>query len=99
MKNSDQIKLFGLNNLAVEAAIKGAEQKTGIEFRPPPQNRGQDEEYYPQFPAEIRREAEQMARQYELCCCLETSIRQLVVDTLKAQPDVAADWWNKMVPE
>jgi hypothetical protein len=99
MKIEDQVKLFGLNNLSIEAAIKETERQLGIPFRQPAlsYDNDKDEEFYPQFPEGIRRQAESMARHYEIFYCLETSIRQLIADRLKEE--VGADWWDKSVPE
>jgi hypothetical protein len=93
----DQIKLFGLNNLSIEAAIKKTEKQLGIPFRQIALNKDKDEEFYPQFPEHVRREAEGMARHYEIFYCLETSIRQLIADRLKEE--IGTDWWEKSVPE
>jgi Swt1-like HEPN len=97
VKIDDQIKLFGLNNLSIEAGIKKTEKQLGIVFRQAALNEDKDEEFYPQFPEHIRREAEGMARHYEIFYCLETSIRQLIADRLKEE--VGTDWWEKSVPE
>lgn len=97
MKIDDQIKLFGLNNLSIEAGIKKTEKQLGILFRQTALNEDKDEEFYLQFPEHIRREAEGMARHYEIFYCLETSIRQLIADRLKEE--VGTDWWEKSVPE
>jgi hypothetical protein len=97
MKIDDQIKLFGLNNLSIEAAIKRTEKELGVPFRQAALNEDKDEEFYPQFPEHIRREAESMARHYEIFYCLETSIRQLIGDRLKEE--IGTDWWNNSVPE
>jgi hypothetical protein len=97
LKIEDQIKLFGLNNLSIDAAIKKAEKEIGVPFRQVGPNEDKDEEFYPQFPEHIRREAESMARQYEIFYCLETSIRQLIADRLKEE--IGVDWWEQSVPE
>jgi Swt1-like HEPN len=97
VKIDDQIKLFGLNNLSIEAGIKKTEKQLGIVFRQAALNEDKDEEFYPQFPEHIRREAEGMARHYEIFYCLETSIRQLIADRLREE--VGTDWWEKSVPE
>jgi hypothetical protein len=93
----DQIKLFGLNNFSIEAAIKQTEKQLGIPFRQAALNEDKDEEFYPQFPEHIRREAEGMARHYEIFYCLETSIRQLIADRLKEE--IGTDWWERSVPD
>lgn len=97
MRVEDQIKLFGLNNLSIDAAIKKAEKDIGIPFRQVVPNEDKDEEFYPQFPEHIRREAESMARHYEIFYCLETSIRQLIADRLREE--IGTDWWSQSVPE
>lgn len=97
MKIEDQIKLFGLNNLSIDAAIKKVEKEIGIPFCQVRPNEDKDEEFYPQFPEHIRREAESMARHYEIFYCLETSIRQLIADRLKEE--IGVDWWDQSVPE
>jgi Swt1-like HEPN len=97
MKIEDQVKLFGLNNLAIESTIRKTEKQLGIAFREAAPNEDRDDEYYPQFPENIRREAASMARHYEIFYCLETSIRQLIVDRLNEE--AGADWWEKVVPE
>ena len=97
MDVGDQIKLFGLNNLAIEAELKKVEKTLGFPIRKSDDAADKDEEFYPQFPEHIRREAEDMARHYEVFYCLETSIRQLISDRLKEE--IGSDWWDKGVPE
>jgi len=97
MDVSDQIKLFGLNNLAIEAELKKVEKKLGFPVRVVDELEDKDNEFYPQFPEHIRREAQEMARHYEIFYCLETSIRQLIGDRLKEE--IGPDWWNRGVPE
>lgn len=97
MEIEDQIKLFGLNNLAIDAELKNTEKQIGIPFRANFETMDKDEEFYPQFPENIRREAEAMARHYEIFYCLETSIRQLIMERLKEE--AGTDWWETSVPE
>lgn len=97
MKIEDQIKLFGLNNLSIEAALRQVEKEIGISVRRVMSNEDKDNEFYPQFPEHIRREAATMARHYEIFYCLETSIRQLIADRLKEE--IGTDWWAQSVPE
>ena len=93
----ERVKLFGLNNLAIEAALNNTERQLGFPVRQTPLTDDRDEEFYPQFPEHIRREAAAMARHYEVFYCLETSIRQLVADRL--QDEIGAGWWEQSVPE
>lgn len=48
--------------------------------------------YYPQFALDIRAEAAEMARHYELFYSLETSIRRLVSSTIE-ESEKKDDWW------
>jgi hypothetical protein len=97
VKTEDQIKLFGLNNLSIDAGIRNVEKHTGILFQQIPLDSAKDNDFYPQFPEHIRREAAAMARHYEIFYCLESSIRQLVVERLKEES--GPEWWEKSVPE
>ena len=49
--------------------------------------------YYPQFDSDIRAEALDMAKHYELFYSLETSIRRLVSSTIE-DSEKSEDWWN-----
>jgi Swt1-like HEPN len=97
VKTEDQIKLFGLNNLSIDAGIRNVEKHTGILFQQIPLDNAKDNDFYPQFPEHIRREAAAMARHYEIFYCLESSICQLVVERLKEEN--GPEWWEKSVPE
>ena len=96
MGPEERIKLFGLNNLAIEAALQEVGRKLG---RPLSSRQSEDKDptYYPQFPEGIRDEAASMARHYEIFYCLENSIRQLIADRLRAE--AGDQWWSLRVPE
>ena len=83
MKADERIKFFGLNNLSINSAIRKVERELKIAIQPRTTTEEKDEEFYPQFPEEIRQEAEAMARNYEIFYCLEVSIRQLVSGRLQ----------------
>ena len=90
------IKYFGLNNLALESDLSRVEREKKIQLR---KARGptHTDDYYPQVPEQIRRDAAAMAQHYELFYCLEISIRDLIRATLiEAEP---SDWWDKLVPQ
>ena len=92
------IRLFGANNLLVGAALKKVERELGITLRDEQTvNPDKDASYYPQFPEDIRREAESMAKHYEIFYCLETSMRQIIGERLREE--AGADWWEQKVPE
>src|SRR5215203_29115 len=95
---SDRVRLFALNNLAIEAAIQRVEGDQDIDLghRPPIEGKI-DETYYPQFEEKIRREAADMSAHYRVFYCLENSIRSLVIDVLFEQH--GEQWWDTIVPE
>lgn len=100
MRLIDTIRMFGLNNLSLEAEIRKIEKEFDTDLGHRHIDRNDSERaYYPQFTQRHRDEAEAMARNYSIFYCLENSIRELVRDRLE---DVyGADWWNKqgVVPE
>jgi hypothetical protein len=98
MKRDDALKLFGLNNLAIEADLRRIEQEKDLNLgRKKRDEQKLEEAYYPQFPERLRTEAAQMAAHYAIFYCLENSIRELVVKRLQ---EVHGDqWWNTSVPE
>ena len=80
---SDRIRLFALNNLAIEAAIQRVERDYEVDLgHVPPTEEKIDETYFPQFEEKIRREAADMSAHYRVFYCLENSIRSLVIDVL-----------------
>lgn len=98
MRPEEAIKLFGLNNLTIEAEVKRIEKDFGIDFGH--RTRGDsklDQTYYPQFPERIRNEASKMAENYIIFYCLENSIREII--TQRLEEEYNDDWWEKVVPE
>ena len=98
MKTDEAIKLFGLNNLLIEASLKSVEGDLDIDLghKTDPEERI-DETYYPQFAESIRREAGKMATNYVIFYCLENSIRELIAERLAEEH--GDDWWEEAVPE
>nr|WP_298096750.1 Swt1 family HEPN domain-containing protein [uncultured Shinella sp.] len=95
---SDRIRLFALNNLAIEAAIQRVERDYEVDLgHVPPTKEKIDETYYPQFEEKIRREAADMSAHYRVFYCLENSIRSLVIDVLFEK--YGEQWWDLTVPE
>lgn len=95
---SDRIRLFALNNLAIEAAVQRVEREHDLDLgHRPAAERGLDETYYPQFEEKIRREAADMSAHYRVFYCLENSIRSLITEVL--QEKHGAGWWTSKVPE
>lgn len=95
---SDRVRLFALNNLAIEAAIQRVERDYEVDLGHMPPTEGKiDETYYPQFEEKIRREAADMSAHYRVFYCLENSIRSLVIDVLFEKH--GDHWWDATVPE
>lgn len=94
LTGSDAIKLFGMTAQLIEADLDQVERDYQIDLgRLRPADESENETYYPQFDADVRREAAEMARHYEVFYCLEKTIRRLVSETL-ASAD-GAQWWDK----
>lgn len=98
MRHDHAIRLFGLNNLSIEAEVRQVEQQFDLNLGH--RDRRQDETdraYYPQFSQRLRDEAASMARHYSIFYCLENFVRELIVERLEEQ--YGADWWDQAVPE
>ncbi|WP_428307316.1 Swt1 family HEPN domain-containing protein [Lacipirellula sp.] len=97
MASDNAIKLFGLNNIAIEAALQSLESEHGVDLgKSKLMPVAKEDFYYPQFDAAIRLQAASMSKHYEVVYCLEKSIRDLIVSKLK---DVqGAEWWKTAVP-
>lgn len=98
MKTDDAVRLFGLNNLLIEAEIQKIERTFGVDLgHRGDASSGEDDQYYPQFAERLRIEAAEMARHYALFYCLENSIRELISQRLEEVH--GESWWDKVVPE
>lgn len=98
MRRNEAAKLFGLNNLIIEAEIQRIEDEYDVDLghRRRPKT-GLDQKYYPQFTERLRDQAKSMATNYVIFYCLENSIRELLVQRLEEEEGV--DWWDNAVPE
>jgi hypothetical protein len=97
-KSSDRIRLFALNNLAIEAAVQRVEREKDIDLgHRPVEAGGLDETYYPQFEEKIRREATEMAVHYRVFYCLENSIRSLITSIMAERYGI--EWWELKAPQ
>lgn len=95
---ADRLRLFALNNLAIEAAVQRLEREQDLDLgHRPPVTGGLDETYYPQFDEKIRREAAEMSAHYRVFYCLENSIRSLITEVLFEVH--GGEWWIAVVPE
>jgi hypothetical protein len=97
MKRIDAVRLFGQNNLSIEAEVRRIEVEQNVNFghrKKGPQN---GQEFYPQFSIKLREEADAMARHYAIFYCLENSIRELI--TARLQELHGEHWWDTAVPQ
>ena len=100
MRRNDAIKLFGLNNLTIEAEIRRIEGQYDVDLGHRNRDTHQLEEtYYPQFSERIRDEAASMAANYVIFYCLENSIREIIVERLSDPKEFGEEWWEKAVPQ
>lgn len=96
MDLEERIKLFGMSHALVERDLDKIEEKNKIDLgRSEPDSK--DEAYYPQFDHALRVQAAEMGEHYEMFFCLETSIRNLLAETLESSHGEA--WWDTCVPE
>ncbi|QGZ93268.1 Swt1 family HEPN domain-containing protein [Terricaulis silvestris] len=97
MRAEDAIRLFGLNNLAIESELRRVEDSIDVDLGH--RRRGQedtDQAYYPQFSEKLRDEAAAMAGHYAIFYCLENTIRTVIVERMKEH---SSNWWDEKVPE
>jgi hypothetical protein len=98
MRTFDAVRLFGLNNLSIEAEIRRVEMEHDADFgHSRRKERTADDTYYPQFRERLREEAATMAAHYAIFYCLENSIRELIVQRLEEVHGTG--WWDVAVPE
>lgn len=96
-KNKENIvKLFGITNQFAEFDLDRVEKEFQIDLGRKKHKADKDNIYYPQFELEVRKEAKEMAKHYEIFYCLEKSIRDLLSTTLEATGET---WWNDKVPQ
>lgn len=93
------IRAFGMSGAQLASDMSDLSTQYGIDLGFSKQHRqARKLENYDQFGLQIREQAFEMAEYYEIFYCLENSIRQLIVDTLREAK--GADWWeSNAVPE
>ncbi|KGO85350.1 hypothetical protein Q765_16525 [Flavobacterium rivuli WB 3.3-2 = DSM 21788] len=100
MKNLGEenlIKVFGVTNQFVELELDKIEEKYNIDLGRKKAKIKKDTTYYPQFDFEIRKEAQSMAKHYEIFYCLEKSIRDLITTTMETP--YGENWWDVKVTQ
>lgn len=96
MRLEDKIKLFGIQNIILEADLAALEEN-GIDIGHSQTIKKDEIVDTEVFELDIRKQAKDMTSIYYLLFCLENSIRKLVCDRLKEK--YGAAWWNTNVPE
>jgi hypothetical protein len=97
MRRTDAVRLFGLNNLSVEAEVRRVEVEQNVDLGHKKKAPLAEEEFYSQFSVKLREEADAMARHYAIFYCLENSIRELVTARLRELH--GENWWDASVPQ
>ncbi|MFT6430930.1 MAG: hypothetical protein ACJAXR_001169 [Halopseudomonas sp.] len=98
--SSNLLKLFGMSNQLILHELDKIETEKDIVLDHKIDKAAEkDEKYYPQFEAEVRLKAREMAQHYETFYCLEVSIRTLITEML--QEKAGPTWWKneEIVPK
>jgi len=98
MKSIHLLKLFGHNNIFLEADIRRVEEELDLDLGHRQDKEEQAEKNsYLQFSEKLRTEAARMAQHYAIFYCLENFIRELIATRLFEH--YGTDWWNVAVPD
>lgn len=97
MNNLDKIKLYSLANSLAENELDKIEKEFELDLGRNPKEEVQKKEYYLQFDAHYRKEANTMAEHYEVFYCLEKSIRKLISELMEEK--YGENWWDKKVKD
>ncbi|MEE3650124.1 MULTISPECIES: Swt1 family HEPN domain-containing protein [unclassified Brenneria] len=94
MNNIDDFfRSFGMSGYLATDDLRNIEKKFHVELGHVPTIETQTPiDYYPQFEQEVRAEAAEMARHFEVFYCLERSIRSLITETF--QESLGEMWWD-----
>lgn len=99
MTFSAKVKSFGMTNMLIENDLDSIEKEFDITLRENEESTSTSKEieeaYFPQFDEALRKEANYMARNYELFFCLEKTIRNQISSLLEDTHD--ENWWNDTV--
>ena len=89
----DSIKLFAMKAQLLDTDLARIEREFDVSLgRGAQTDDGADEDYYAQFDEDLRREAAEMGRHYELFYCHEKSVRRFISEILEASDGAA--WWD-----
>jgi HEPN superfamily Swt1-like protein len=96
MKPSDQLKVFGMQNLLLESDLARLES-SGIDLGHVKTLKKDEVVDIELFDRDILQEAKKMADFYVLYYCLENTVRRLISERLIAKH--GANWWQTAVSE
>lgn len=92
-KAEDHLRSFGMSGYLVTEELRTVEKQFSVELGHVPLVVVESPvDYYPQFEHEVRAEAAEMARHFEVFYCLERSIRGLITEIFKDAE--GATWWD-----
>lgn len=99
MKNKtlDIIRNFGMSNQMAEVALDRVEKKFQLDLGRPKKDVVSSTESLIDIEQDVKSEAADMAKHYELFYCLEVSIRKLISQRLEETH--GADWWQNKKPD
>lgn len=101
MAFEDQVKAFGMTNMLLETDLEEIERNFDVKIKSRQEASASTEiesTYFPQFEKSLRKEAADMAKNYELFYCLEKTIRKQISELLEAHH--GDKWWSdKVVPQ
>lgn len=92
-----KVKLFTLANSLTENKLDKVESDLDIDLGRKEKQEIQHKSFYLQFSSDYRKEADMMAKHYEVFYCLEKSIRSLIVELMEEK--FGENWWDEKVSE
>jgi hypothetical protein len=99
MSFQEKVKSFGMTNMLIESELDGIEEKYSLSLRDRDSNIKEaseiEEAYFPQFSENLRKEASEMSKNYEIFYCLEKTIRSQISEMLEDAE--GEEWWNEQV--
>lgn len=93
------IRLFGMSGLQLHSELLNLEKNLKVNLSPSSQNtQNEKPEYYEQFELDLRGQASEMAKFYEVFYCLENSVRRIIRERMKKKFK-SDDWWEEGVEQ
>ncbi|MDQ0379051.1 Swt1 family HEPN domain-containing protein [Amycolatopsis thermophila] len=99
MSAHERLQLMHISRQIFQVELEDIATRYGLDPISSPESKSAEEEeesYYLQYPAELRRQAVVMSQYYRIFYCLENSIRDLVESQLEEA--YGENWWEDHVP-